>query len=422
MNENIPEFRFNNFTSTPKKYGLSEIVERVKSYSLSRDVETKEYTGYKYIHYGDIHKKVANIIDQRSQLPNIKTGDYELLKKGDIVIADASEDYQGIAIPSMINVETSYKIVAGLHTIALRPIQADSLFIYYLFNSQTFRKYGYKVGTGMKVFGISISNVMKFESFFPNTNEQSKIGVFFKQLDETIILQQQLLNDHKQLKKAMLQKMFPQKGETFPKVRFTGYTDDWEQRKFFENIQNTIDCRGKTPKKLGMNWSNSGYLALSALNVKNGYIDPSVDAHYGNKELYKKWMGGRELQKGQVLFTTEAPMGNVAQVPDDKGYILSQRTIAFDVNSEKMTDVFLAILLRSPTVFNDLSALSSGGTAKGVSQKSLLGLKVVVPTTVYEQKKIGLFFQQLDDTIALHQKKLETYQELKKAMLQKMFV
>ena len=187
-----------------------------------------------------------------------------------------------------------------------------------------------------------------------------------------------------------------------PAIRFQGFTDDWEQRKFFDNIQNTIDFRGRTPKKLGMDWSESGYLALSALNVKNGYIDPSADAHYGDGELYKKWMGGRELRKGQVLFTTEAPMGNVAQVPDNQGYILSQRTITFDVNDEKITDDFLAVLLRSPNVFNDLSALASGGTAKGVSQKSLSGLKVIVPRNLCEQQKIGLFFKQLDSAIALH--------------------
>ena len=208
-----------------------------------------------------------------------------------------------------------------------------------------------------------------------------------------------------------------------PKRRFKEFTNTgtWEQRKFFDNIQNTIDFRGRTPKKLGMDWSESGYLALSALNVKNGYIDPSADAHYGDGELYKKWMGGRELRKGQVLFTTEAPMGNVAQVPDNQGYILSQRTITFDVNDEKITDDFLAVLLRSPNVFNDLSALASGGTAKGVSQKSLSGLKVIVPRNLCEQEKIGLFFKQLDSAIALHQRKLEKSKALKSAYLSEMF-
>lgn len=170
-----------------------------------------------------------------------------------------------------------------------------------------------------------------------------------------------------------------------------------------------------------MDWSDSGYLALSALNVKNGYIDPLADAHYGDEKLYRKWMSGRELKKGQVLFTTEAPMGNVAQVPDDNGYILSQRTVAFETKEDMMTNDFLAVLLKSPLVFNNLSALSSGGTAKGVSQKSLKGLSITVPLDIDEQQKIGSFFKQLDKTIALHQRKLSHLRQLKKCLLQKMF-
>ena len=206
-----------------------------------------------------------------------------------------------------------------------------------------------------------------------------------------------------------------------PQLRFEGFTDDWEERKFFESIASTIDFRGRTPKKLGMDWSDSGYLALSALNVKNGYIDPLADAHYGDEKLYRKWMSGRELKKGQVLFTTEAPMGNVAQVPDDNGYILSQRTVAFETKEDMMTNDFLAVLLKSPLVFNNLSALSSGGTAKGVSQKSLKGLSITVPLDIDEQQKIGSFFEQLDNTIALHQRKLDLLKEQKKGYLQKMF-
>ena len=172
-----------------------------------------------------------------------------------------------------------------------------------------------------------------------------------------------------------------------------------------DNIQKITDFRGRTPKKLGMDWSESGYLALSALNVKDGYIDFSQDVHYGNQILYEKWMKGNELHKGQVLFTTEAPMGNVAQIPDNRQYILSQRTIAFDVIPELITEDFLATLLRSPAVFNTLTALSSGGTAKGVSQKSLSTVDVATPQNLEEQKLLAAFFSRLDNLITLHQRK-----------------
>ena len=169
-------------------------------------------------------------------------------------------------------------------------------------------------------------------------------------------------------------------------------------------IQKITDFRGRTPKKLGMDWSESGYLALSAQNVKDGYIDFSQDVHYGDQALYDKWMSGNDLHKGQVLFTTEAPMGNVAQVPDNRHYILSQRTIAFDVREDIITENFLATLLRSPAVFNTLTSLSSGGTAKGVSQKSLAGVDVRIPVDLREQTLLATYFHNIDNLITLHQR------------------
>ena len=195
----------------------------------------------------------------------------------------------------------------------------------------------------------------------------------------------------------------------------------WEERKLLECIQRITDFRGRTPKKLGMDWSEEGYLALSALNVKDGYIDFNQDVHYGDQELYDKWMTGNELHKGQVLFTTEAPMGNVAQVPDNKRYILSQRTIAFDVKDNLITENFLATVLRTSTVFADLTVLSSGGTAKGVSQKSLASVEIRLPKDLKEQEKIADTFSKLDNLIALHQRKCDKLKEYKKGCLQKMF-
>lgn len=205
-----------------------------------------------------------------------------------------------------------------------------------------------------------------------------------------------------------------------PQIRFKGFTDDWEQRKLLDNVDKVLDYRGKSPTKFGMEWGTEGYLVLSALNVKNGYIDKSVEAKYGDQELFERWMGSNRLEKGDVLFTTEAPLGNVAQVPDDNGYILNQRAVAF--KSSKDTDNnFFAQLLRSPIVQNTLNANSSGGTAKGIGMKEFAKLNAHVPKTFEEQQKIGTFFKQLDHTIALHQRKLDLLKETKKGFLQKMF-
>ena len=211
------------------------------------------------------------------------------------------------------------------------------------------------------------------------------------------------------------------KKEQVPAIRFQGFADPWEQRKLLDCIQKITDFRGRTPKKLGMDWSESGYLALSALNVKDGYIDFTQDVHYGDQALYDKWMIGNELHMGQVLFTTEAPMGNVAQVPDNRRYILSQRTIAFDVKPNLITENFLATVLKSPAVFAMLTALSSGGTAKGVSQKSLATVDIIIPSDLTEQEHLSATFSQLDTLITLHQRKYNKLVAIKRSMLEKMF-
>ncbi|MGN0812775.1 MAG: restriction endonuclease subunit S [Candidatus Coproplasma sp.] len=206
-----------------------------------------------------------------------------------------------------------------------------------------------------------------------------------------------------------------------PRLSFKGFTEAWEQRKLLDSIQKITDFRGRTPKKLGMDWGESGYLALSALNVKDGYIDFTQDVHYGDQALYDKWMAGNELHQGQVLFTTEAPMGNVAQIPDNRRYILSQRTIAFDVDLRIITEDFLATVLRTPAVFATLTSLSSGGTAKGVSQKSLATVDITIPTSLEEQNHLASFFGGLDNLITLHQRKYKKLVVTKKALFEKMF-
>ena len=206
-----------------------------------------------------------------------------------------------------------------------------------------------------------------------------------------------------------------------PKFVFGKEKNDWIKRPLLSNIEKILDYRGRTPKKLGLSWSDTGFLALSALNVKNGYIDFNADANYGDQELYNRWMGDNNLHKGQVVFTTEAPMGNVAQIPNDALYILSQRTIAFEVKHHLIREDFLATLLRSPKIFNELTSLSSGGTAKGISQKSLSNLKISLPASLDEQSAIGTLFRTLDDLLAGYKDNLANYQSLKATMLSKMF-
>lgn len=319
-------------------------------------------------------------------------------------------DRETAAVP---NVFESFRIKDGVAD------YFEQLFISGFLNRQLFAK----INHGVRDNGLLNLTGKDFYSCkvpFPSIKEQKKIAEILIQYDKIIELCKCKLEKVIKLKKACMDKMFPKQEKTIPEIRFPGFSGSWEQRKLLSCIEKITDFRGRTPKKLGMDWSNEGYLALSALNVKDGYIDFSQDVHYGNQELYDKWMTGNELHKGQVLFTTEAPMGNVAQIPDNRRYILSQRTIAFDVKQEIITEDFFAVALRTPEIFAKLTALSSGGTAKGVSQKSLVTVEVMLPSDPMEQEKLAKLFLHFDHLITLYQRELEEMEKMKKALMQQL--
>ena len=250
---------------------------------------------------------------------------------------------------------------------------------------------------------------------FPTTiNEEIKIGNYFHNLDYLITLHQRKLEKLKEYKKGILQKMFPKNGENVPEVRFPGFTDNWEQRKLIE-VCDYVDYRGKTPTK-----TENGIFLVTAKNVKDGFIDYETSKEYISENAYEEVMRRGKPEIGDVLITTEAPCGNVAQV-NKTDIALAQRIIKYRGHIGVVDNTYLKYYLLSPEFQKILNTKSSGGTVQGIKGSILHQQKIIYPS-YEEQKKIGQHMDSLDHLIALHQRKLEMLKEFKKGCLQQMFV
>ena len=198
-----------------------------------------------------------------------------------------------------------------------------------------------------------------------------------------------------------------------PEIRFKGYTDEWEQRKLIE-VCDYVDYRGKTPTK-----TENGIFLVTAKNVKDGFIDYETSKEYISENAYEEVMRRGKPEIGDVLITTEAPCGNVAQV-NKADIALAQRIIKYRGHIGVVDNTYLKYYLLSPEFQKILNAKSSGGTVQGIKGSILHQQKIIYPS-YEEQKKIGQHMDSLDHLITLHQRKCDEVKSLKKYMLQKMF-
>tara|TARA_R110002072_G_scaffold302996_1_gene490926 strand:+ start:42059 stop:43381 length:1323 start_codon:yes stop_codon:yes gene_type:complete len=187
-----------------------------------------------------------------------------------------------------------------------------------------------------------------------------------------------------------------------------------------EVVRQYIDFRGRTPLKIGMEWGGGEIRALSANNVEMGRVNFEKDAHLGSDALYRRWMTKGDCERGDILFTTEAPLGNVAQIPDDKRYILSQRVILLKANPEVAESDYLCHLFQTPSFQSQLYRNSTGTTVIGIQQARLARLSVELPPKP-EQKKIARILTTLDNLIEKTEALIAKYQAIKQGMMHDLF-
>jgi len=253
------------------------------------------------------------------------------------------------------------------------------------------------------------------EVSLPLLEEQRKIGKLFDTLDNLITLHQRKYDKLTNVKKSMLEKMFPQNGSNAPEIRFKGFTEAWEQRKFSDLVQ--IE-RGGSPRPIddfitdspdGLNWVKIGdapaqgnYITKTAEKIKPEGLSKTREVHPGDLIL-----------SNSMSFGKPYIMGIDGCIHD--GWLLIRNTYkAFDLT-------FLCHLLGTSQMIIQYKSLAAGSTVNNLN-KELVGNTVVTIPTIKEQRVLGQYLETLDNLITLHQRELEKLKNLKKACLEKMFV
>lgn len=270
---------------------------------------------------------------------------------------------------------------------------------------------------GSTVKHLYNNNILRSEIVMPVSQiEQAKIAEFFEALDHLITLHQCKCDQAKILKKYMLQKMFPQNDEKVPKIRFKSFTDDWEQRKLgdiYGSIGNAF-VGTATPY-----YAEQGHFYLESNNVKDGQINHNSEI-FINDEFYEK-QKDKWLHTGDMVMVQSGHVGHAAVIPEELDNTAAHALIMFRNPKEEIEPYFLNYEYQTDKTKRKIENITTGNTIKHILASDMQEFIVDVPK-YEEQKEIAGYFCSLDYLITLHQHKCEELKNIKKFMLQNMFV
>ena len=292
----------------------------------------------------------------------------------------------------------------------------DLRFLSYVVSGNAFTSYleDCSSGSSNSQKRVTPDTIMNAEICIPSRAEQQKIGAFFRGLDHFITLHQSKLDDLKTMKKCLLQKMFPKEGENTPELRFPGFTDPWEQRKL-RDISSLI-TKGTTPlDKSGVGDVN--FIKVENLDSNSGEVIPgskiSMDEHEG-------YLKRSQLKAGDILFSIAGTLGRVGIIKSSVLPANTNQALAI-IRTKEGNINYISTALRGRAVTDFIHRNPTVGAQPNLSLEQVGDLEIPYPS-LDEQKEIGDYFKRLDNLITLHQSKLDDLKELKKGLLQQMFV
>lgn len=310
-------------------------------------------------------------------------------------------------------------VMLGKSAAYLKANKIDKTFLYSLLQTTAVMNNFMLSLTGTTIKNLGLDAIKKTKISIPELREQERIGLYFSQLDHLITLHQQKCVEIKKLKKYMLQNMFPQKDEKVPKIRFAGFTGDWEQHKLSELT--TMHARIGWQNLRTSEFLDSGdYMLITGTDFNDGAIDYST-CHYVEKERYEQDKN-IQIRNGSILITKDGTLGKVAYVQGlTMPATLNAGVFNVEIKDENIADEkYLYQYLKAPFLMDYVSKKATGGTIKHLNQSILVDFPIAMPKKE-EQVEIGNYFQSLDHLITLHQQKCNALKEFKKYMLQNMF-
>ena len=397
MSKKSPQLRFEGFTDDWEERKLSSISERV-----TRKNKNNESTLPLTISAQD------GLIDQNDffnkQVASRDVTGYFLVKNGEFAYNKSySNGYPWGAIKRLDKYDMG--VLSTLY-IVFRPTEINSQFLVsYYDTTRWYREVSKNAAEGARNHGLlNIAPTDFFNTLLvvPKIVEKKKkIGSFFKQMDNTIALHQRKLDLLKEQKKGYLQKMFPKNGEKVPELRFAGFADDWELRKLGDEVRIVM---GQSPNSENYTDDPNDYILVQGnADMKNGRVFPRVWTTQVTKQA----------EKDDLILSVRAPVGDIGKTAYD---VVIGRGVAAIKGNE-----FIFQNLGKMKSDGYWTRYSTGSTFESINSTDIKEAIISVPA-IEEQNKIGSFFKQLDNTIALHQRKLDLLKEQKKGFLQKMFV
>ena len=310
-------------------------------------------------------------------------------------------------------------IVSSLYEIFKTSDDVDDRLLWHWFKSPDFQKLIWQLQEGGVRLYFYYDKLCMGEVSLPSLEEQRKIGKFFDTLDNLITLHQRKFEKLTNVKKSMLEKMFPQNGSSYPEIRFKGFTDPWEQRKLASLCEKFTDgdwIESKDQSDFGVRLVQTGNVGVAE------YLDKPNNKKWISEDTFDRLHCEEVLPCDILISRLPEPAGRACIVPLLGTKMITAVDCTIVRTAPDMSNKFLVQYLSSQAYFDDVNTCLAGGTRQRISRGNLANFNVPIPVKKSEQDAIGMFFGYLDNLITLHQRELEKLQNIKKSMLEKMFV